>query len=654
MRKMIEFMRNLKCLFLLFLCLGLPLIHSAQNTPSALEKLQNNNPDSAAVLIKASLKESNNADSTGYLEYLLLRGSVLKGNLDINQSLDSLIEQRPFDGLFFKLLNLKGSVLYYQGNKKEALVYFTRLYKESKSAGDTETSRKILSNVAAIYSSIHQPDSALHYALLSLEADKAVNDTAVFSYAYNYIGLAYQELNLNQKAIDFFKEGLQYQPDILTKANLLYNTGRSYSIISRIDSSQSYLSEANTLFETLENRAGIINTSTAMGSNMVKLNKLNEGKAYHEKALKYSKAIQDSTKIAASCHELSKIYLLQKDYGQALQWSREAQAINEKLELHTFSKNTTRILSLILAAQGKVDSALHYSAISDSLVEVINKEKYLEDLSEAETRLNLAEKELAIATQNETIVAYRNKLLGYGIGGVALLTALIITFLLIRNNQRKKHDRALLDEKQKSLNKEILAAESERSRISKELHDGIGQQISALSLNVQYLKRSKNQGELMNGLSSVSEQLKLSAADVRDISHQMMPRALMENGLIAAAELLLAQSFKNTQIDYSFQYEPDQFSIDQNIEVSLYRILQELINNIIKHSNAKSVQVDIFKTNEKVTMNVQDNGVGIESTGNDGHGMQNIQSRIDMFKGSFKIENSNGTFASINIPLLKS
>lgn len=651
---MTDLMRFLKCSFLLCWLLGSPLIHCAQNTPSALEKLQDNYPDSAAVLIKASLRESNKVDSTSYLEYLLLRGSVLKGNLDIDQSLDSLIQLRPFNSLYFKLLNLKGSVLYYRGNKKEALVYFTRLYRESDAAGNAETSRKILSNISAIYSSIHQPDSALHYALLSLEADKAAKDTAAFSYAYNYIGLAYQDLNLNSKAIVFFKEGLQYEPDILTKANILYNTGRSYSLVNRIDSSQSYLLKANTLFENLENITGIINTSTAIGTNMVKLNKLNKGKKYHEKALKYSQAIQDSIKMAASSHELSKIYLLEKNYEQALQFSREAQAINEKLELHTFSKNTTRILSIILAAQGKADSALHYSAISDSLVEAINKEKYLEDLSEAETRLNLAEKELAIATQNETIAEYRNKLLGYGIGGVILLSGLIVIFLLIRNNQRKKHDKALLDEKQKSLNKEILAAESERSRISKELHDGIGQQISALSLNMQYLKRSKNQRELMNGLSSVSEQLKLSAAEVRDISHQMMPRALMENGLIEAAGLLLAQSFKNTQIDYSFQYEPDQFSIDQNIEVSLYRILQELINNIIKHSKAKTVQVEIFKTDKKITLNVQDNGVGIKPAGSDGHGMHNIRSRIDMFKGSFKIENSNGTFASINIPLLKS
>lgn len=625
----------------------------AQNSIYKLEKIQPQSPDSVGVLIQNALENTNQIDSVRYLEYLLLRGNILKGSLPNQAPIDSLLKFKLDNKLKFNLLNLKGSVLYYSGKTNEALAFFALLYRLSNKNNFDETARKALSNLSAIYSKIGVADSALHYAMLSLKADKAAKDTSGFSFAYNYIGLAYQELHLYKKAIGFLKQGLLYKPTPLTHANILYNIGVCYSFNGDYDSSQAFLQKAHKRFIASNYTSGLIKSNNVMGSNMVEKGFLDSAEAYYVRSLELSEQIADSVGIATVQHELGKLLILKKDFRKALNWALTAQKFNEQKKLYAYSKNTTRMISLAYAGLGITDSAMHYSAVSDTLVKHINQGKYLEDLSDAESKLNLAEKELELSKKQATIAELQNKQLKYSIIAIVIFTILIIGFLAIRASQKKKHHQAIMSEKQESLNKEILAAENERSRISKELHDGIGQQISALSMNLQFLKRSKDNDVLKEGLNTISQQLKQSAEDVRDISHQMMPRVLVENGLIDAVDLLLAQSFKNSDVKHELVVKPESFMINKKIEISLYRILQELVNNIVKHSGASQVSVQLIKNDHNVTMTVRDNGVGIRSGKSSGHGMQNIQSRIDMFKGKFKIENLNGTFASINIPLAK-
>lgn len=623
----------------------------AQNTPYKLEKLQVSDIDSANAQIELALESTTQADSVRYLEYLRLRGQLLKGYLPAEGAIDSLLAFNLPEKLRLNLLNLKGSVLYYQGKIPEALEFYNRLYRLAKKANFDVMVRKALSNISAINSRIGNADSTIHYAMLSLEADMAAKDTSGFSYAYNYIGLAYQDLQLYTKSISFLKKALLYKPTPLTKANLMYNIGVSYSFDGKNDSSQLWVERADSLYTALDYTSGLVMSNNVMGSNMVAKGKLEKAEDYYQKSLDYSTQIGDTIGIATVQHELAKLFVLRKEFHRALKLAQAAQQINEKYAFHSYSKNTTRMISLAYAGLGQSDSALHYSSISDTLVKYLNQKEYLEDLSEAESKLNLAETELELARKQETIIGLENTQLKTSIIAIVGATLLTIAFLVIRAQQRKKHHLAIMAEKQESLNKEILAAESERSRISKELHDGIGQQISTLSMNLQFLKRSKNEEELKDGLNAISEQLKESARDVRDISHQMMPRVLMESGLVDAVDLLLQQSFKNSPVVHDFVVESENFSLDKKIEISLYRILQELINNIIKHSQASEVHVQLTKTKDQVVMTVRDNGVGISTGNRAGHGMQNIQSRIDMFKGKFKIENLDGTFASINIPL---
>ncbi len=150
------------------------------------------------------------------------------------------------------------------------------------------------------------------------------------------------------------------------------------------------------------------------------------------------------------------------------------------------------------------------------------------------------------------------------------------------------------------------------------------------------------------------ESLENSNKDLRNISHQMMPRALKDLGIIPALNDLLEGSLPYSNIKYSLEHFNIDERLPQKIEITLYRITQELINNIIKHSKADEVSVQLFKANNTIILIVEDNGVGILSQKNKkGIGLLNIASRLDLVKGSVNFEPSpkSGTLVTIKIPL---
>jgi signal transduction histidine kinase len=134
----------------------------------------------------------------------------------------------------------------------------------------------------------------------------------------------------------------------------------------------------------------------------------------------------------------------------------------------------------------------------------------------------------------------------------------------------------------------------------------------------------------------------------------MMPKVLEEFGLISAIREMLDKSLKLTNIRYEFEHFNFDERLERKIELSLYRVTQELINNVIKHSKATMVSVQLFKSGGYLVLIVEDNGKGIENgAATDGHGMLNIRSRLTTIHGNVNFEASPnaGTTATIRIKL---
>lgn len=209
--------------------------------------------------------------------------------------------------------------------------------------------------------------------------------------------------------------------------------------------------------------------------------------------------------------------------------------------------------------------------------------------------------------------------------------------------------------RQKEINLQVVlqAQEEERSRIARELHDGVVQQIGSVILRSRNLFSQKN---IINDQESkeLLKSLEDSNKDLRNISHQMMPRALKELGVISALNDLLEGSLTYLNINFNIEHFNITERLPEKIEVTIYRIVQELINNIIKHSKATEVTLQLFKANQSIVLIVEDNGIGFSlSKRNKGIGLLNISSRLDMVKGNVNFEPSpkSGTLVTIKIPI---
>lgn len=223
---------------------------------------------------------------------------------------------------------------------------------------------------------------------------------------------------------------------------------------------------------------------------------------------------------------------------------------------------------------------------------------------------------------------------------------------LIQKFEQEKND-AIVKEKERSLKALIDAQETERSRIARELHDGVVQQIGSVILKSRHilsklnLLKTKESQELLESLEN-------SNRDLRTISHQMMPIALKELGILSALNDLLDSSLNYSNINYSLEHYNILERLPQRIEITIYRIVQELINNIIKHSKATEVSVQLFNANNTIILIVEDNGIGFSSEKKKkGIGLLNISSRLDMVNGDVNFEPSpkSGTLITIKIPL---
>lgn len=293
------------------------------------------------------------------------------------------------------------------------------------------------------------------------------------------------------------------------------------------------------------------------------------------------------------------------------------------------------------------ESALFYKkwgTLKDSLQSYINRVQ----LNELEKLyFNERAKNEEITVKNEELKKSRASQANMGIALMAFLILGGSATYFIRMRGLKENQKLKIALKTKQLEQFIEVQENERQRLARELHDGIGQSLAALKLQLQFDDNVVYSKVAVDRVDALCK-------EVRTLSHQMMPLVLRENGLEDAIKQLLQNSFGNSPIEADIVSIGLNGRLTDKVEVHLYRITQELISNILKHANATKVGVQLLVRKNTVILIVEDNGDGFESSPkSDGIGIGNIHSRVEALDGSFKIQSSKkeGTYVHIAIPI---
>jgi len=218
--------------------------------------------------------------------------------------------------------------------------------------------------------------------------------------------------------------------------------------------------------------------------------------------------------------------------------------------------------------------------------------------------------------------------------------------------QLKKQKEEIEEERTKKVTSLIDGQEMERQRLSRDLHDSLGQSILAVKIKLEQAKNAsieKNQQIIYETL----ELIKNSIFEIRSISNDLMPPVLEVFGVEHGLKNLCKDTSAYTGISIKFICENIPDTLDKKLQIYLYRISQEAINNITKHSSATEASIKIFYNNNLLFLNIADNGNGFEITKTDkqGNGIMNIKQRVELLKGECKISSGTGKGTQINIKI---
>jgi len=277
--------------------------------------------------------------------------------------------------------------------------------------------------------------------------------------------------------------------------------------------------------------------------------------------------------------------------------------------------------------------------INDSIFNIENNRQ----ITEFNEIYNTEKKERDLLFKNYELKQQKDKnlinVIIFSTIGVFLILLFVLIFLKIRHKQKSLLEKEKMKQDKLRFKTAIESEEKERIRIAKDLHDGLGQLLSTAKLNLSGLDGSleNDDGKLLTNSITILDD---AVNEVRTISHNLMPTALINYDLIRAIDSLCEKINNSAQINIEFNHPEFIHSFNKETEITLYRIVQEMVNNMIKHSGTNKIDILLGSNNNSINLTIQDFGKGFDTDimkEDKGIGWQNIFSRVSMLNGNIDI-----------------
>ncbi len=573
----------------------------------------------------------------------------------------------------------------------------------------------IIAQKVSLYDSLKQLNKQENYIeVIKYWENHPLNTTSDNAYSLMEIGKAYENLNNEDSAFMFYKKALKV---FTIKKNTDQIIALNYKIFKLLDSQLNIKINKASYFKTFEHLAKqskhpkwLAELYHIYAVRTFTNDTISIPKNYFIKALKNYKKNNNRKRVAATYANIGLLFLNNSEQIDSARYY-----LRKGLEISTQEndKNTSWNIYLNLGNSYKVNSEYHKAITTylkaDSLnikKYVLNKKKllyfhlqechakigdfknsylYLNKYDKIKDSINLTEQNTNISeieekynneklrANNLEIEAKRVKNRNFLIGAIFLIIFGTITAFLIHKNTKRKQRIAeqekelQIQETEKLLKEQELAAidamisgqEQERQRLANDLHDNLGSTLATIKLHFEHLKNNRHTPEINNTealYTKTNTLLDEAYQKVRTMAHEKNSGVMANQGLLPAIRNLAKKASNKGSLNIAVQDFGLEERLDTVLEISIFRMIQELITNAIKHAQASEINISLTNHDSLLNIIVEDNGKGFDPQTlieKEGMGLKSIEKRIEHLEGTFEIDaaHGRGTNILINIPI---
>ncbi len=509
-------------------------------------------------------------------------------------------------------------------------------------------------------------DSATHYyyEVISCILEKKLQESVMLATAYHRLSTIWIHFNDFEQSLYLIHLAEQVCrqmnaqsifPAVLSNKGIIYAKRKNYP-----EAEACFLGalRASRKIKSLPDQRNI---TTNLGCLYMEMDRPKQAILYFREAIRISKLLDKHAKFSITPHyDLGKAYYQMKDYASAEKILAPVIRQARQFDRIEGMEEAMAILSDIYAASGRYKQAYQeQQAYNKLLRQKKDNAPYIRQLEvkyrTAEKDKQLVENRLLIANQEISIIRKNGMLWFVSVGSGILI--FVITLFYVHRQRRQEYQMRILKQEEdiRTWQATIKGEETERARIAHELHDSIGGQLSTISLYFGTIRNKYpallHAGDYTEAMSLLGETLR----DVRKTAHNLMPELLLRHGLVDATSIFCKKVQRAHKINIDFQHYGAIKGLNSNFELFLYRIVQELIHNILKHANATEALVQFSMQDHILSITIEDNGKGIQEGSKEiaGMGISSIAARIKGLNGLFTVHSipGKGTGAYIEFDL---
>jgi two-component system NarL family sensor kinase len=516
---------------------------------------------------------------------------------------------------------------------------------------------------------------AANFYSKAAEAFDELKDTANSIISYQNLIATLGQINNHERAATLGKKILpvvEEQRDTLSLGYTLQNLVTDLVYLDRLDEAATYLERLLNFANTNSDQNLSAEIYSTVGTYYYRKNDFPKAASYFEIALKKAESLDNKYQLANHYNSLGQAYYRLQNFTKAKETLFTGMSFARSNDNKRAESDIALSLSSLYDSTGDYKSAyknlLLHTQITDSILngETRNYTSQLEAQYESNKKENEILRLQKVEQEKDFQLKRRNTYLGIGIGLIAVLS--IVLYLLKRNYSNKQklaeQQAALLEEKIKTIEKEqqisslqsmINGQETERTRIAKDLHDGLGGIFSTVKMHYSTLQQD-TPAVKENPLYKKTLDLINNASDeLRKVAHNMMPEVLMKVGLAEALQDFCNNISSGKLLKITLQTFGMDKRLSSSTEIMLYRIIQELVNNIIKHAYATEAIIQINREGNRLSLTIEDNGKGFdikEAEEKRSMGMATVKSRVDYLNGKLTIDSRKDIGTTVMIDLL--